>query len=140
MDKVKVGILGLRRGLSHLRNFLNTEEAEVIGAADRIPLWRDRAAESGEKMGREVKFVTEFDDLLEMRPDAVAIASNGRMQAEHVIPALEAGKRRPSRPGSKSPSRVRPRPSFRIPPAPWAKAARSPSWGCSGRSFPRLSF
>ena len=91
MDKVKVGILGLRRGLSHLRNFLNTEEAEVIGAADRIPLWRDRAAKSVEKMGREVKFVTEFDDLLEMRPDAVAIASNGRMQAEHVIQALEAG-------------------------------------------------
>ena len=36
MDKVKVGVLGLRRGLSHLRNFLNTQEAEVIGVADRV--------------------------------------------------------------------------------------------------------
>ena len=81
MDKLKVGILGLRRGLSHLRNFLNTEEAEVIGAADRIEQWRDRAAGAVGDMGREVNFVGEFEELLELQPDAVAIASNGRLQA-----------------------------------------------------------
>ena len=91
MDKLKVGILGLRRGLSHLRNFLNTEEAEVIGAADRIEQWRDRAAEAVGKMDREVNFVGEFEELLELKPDAVAIASNGRMQAGHAVQAMEAG-------------------------------------------------
>lgn len=91
MDKVKVGILGLRRGLSHLRNFLNTDEAEVIGAADRIAACRDRAAETVERMGRKVEFVAEFEELLTLKPDAVAIASNGRLQAGHAIQAMEAG-------------------------------------------------
>ena len=91
MDKLKVGILGLRRGLSHLRNFLNTEEAEVIGAADRIEQWRNRATEAVEKMDRKVNLVGEFEELLELQPDAVAIASNGRQQAAHAIQAMEAG-------------------------------------------------
>ncbi len=91
MDKLKVGILGLRRGLSHLRNFLNTEEAEVIGAADRIEKWRHRAAESIQKMGHKVRFVSEFEELLSLKPDAVVIASNGRLQAQHAIQAMESG-------------------------------------------------
>jgi len=91
MDKLKVGVLGLRRGLSHLRNFLNTEEAEVIGAADRIEQWRERAAESVAGMDREVTIVREFEELLELKPDAVAVASNGRQQAAHAVQAMEAG-------------------------------------------------
>ncbi|MCD6359676.1 MAG: Gfo/Idh/MocA family oxidoreductase [Armatimonadetes bacterium] len=92
MDRIKVGILGLRRGLSHLRNFLNTDEAVVIGAADRIQQWRERAAGViAEHEGADVKLVSEFEELLEMQPDAVAIASNGRQQAAHAIQAMEAG-------------------------------------------------
>jgi len=91
VDKLKIGILGLRRGLSHLRNFLNTEEAQVIGAADRIQQWRDRAAETVDGMDRKVNIVGEFEELLEMRPDAVVVASNGRQQAAHAIQAMQAG-------------------------------------------------
>jgi predicted dehydrogenase len=91
VDKLKIGILGLRRGLSHLRNFLNTEEAQVIGAADRIQQWRDRAAETVDGMDRKVDIVGEFEELLEMRPDAVVVASNGRQQAAHAIQAMQAG-------------------------------------------------
>lgn len=89
MDKLKVGILGLRRGLTHVRNFLAIEEAEVIGAADRFPACRERAEEMmGESGG---KVVPEFDDLLEMKPDAVVVASNGKQQVEHSCQAMEAG-------------------------------------------------
>ncbi len=91
MDKVKVGILGLRRGMSHLSNFLNTDEALVIGAADRIEQWRDKAEEAISNKESEAKVVCEFEELLDMQPDAVAIASNGRMQAGHAIQAMEAG-------------------------------------------------
>ena len=91
MEKLKVGILGLRRGLSHLQNFLNTEEAEVIGAADRIEKWRVQAVETVGEAGRDVRFVSEFEDLLDLKPDAVAIASNGHLQAGHSIQAMEAG-------------------------------------------------
>ena len=89
MDKLRVGILGLRRGFSHLRNFMALEDAEVIGAADRIEQWRNRAAEIVDP--RKVKLVAEFEELLELEPDAVVIASNGRCQAAHAIQAIAAG-------------------------------------------------
>ncbi len=89
MDALKVGILGLGRGSGHLRNFLAVEEAEVVGAADRIAARRDRnAARPGVE---NVTFVEEFEQLLDMQPDAVVIATNGRMQARHTIQAMEAG-------------------------------------------------
>ena len=65
-----------------MRNFLNTEEAQLIGAADRIQQWRDRAAETVDRMDRKVDIVGQFEELLEMRPDAVVVASNGRQQAD----------------------------------------------------------
>ncbi|MEW6358209.1 MAG: Gfo/Idh/MocA family oxidoreductase [Planctomycetota bacterium] len=89
MEKLKVGILGLRRGISHLRNFLNVEQAEVIGCADRLEGPREKAKQMiGD---RPVKIVNEFEELLDMKPDAVAVATNGRCQAAHAIQAMEAG-------------------------------------------------
>ncbi|MFC1712650.1 Gfo/Idh/MocA family protein [Candidatus Poribacteria bacterium] len=88
-QKLKVGILGLRRGITHLRNFLNVEDAEVIACADRAEVPRERAREIiGD---RPVKIVNEFEELLDLKPDAIAIATNGRLQAEHSIQAMEAG-------------------------------------------------
>ena len=91
MDRLKVGILGLRRGLSHLRNFLQVEGAEVVGAADRIRQWRDRAAAAAAEMDRSFPIVSEFEELLALQPDAIAVASNGRQQAAHAVQAMEAG-------------------------------------------------
>lgn len=89
MQKLKVGILGLRRGLTHLHNFMRLDEAEVIGCADRIEQWRARAQKA--VAPRTVPLVREFEDLLEMQPDAVVIASNARCQAAHALQAMEAG-------------------------------------------------
>ncbi|MBT3344886.1 MAG: Gfo/Idh/MocA family oxidoreductase [Gemmatimonadetes bacterium] len=90
-EEITVGVLGLRRGLSHLKNFLKVEGARVIGAADRIEQWRDRAATTAADMGHPLTPLREFDDLLELKPDAVVIASNGRQQAQQTMQALEAG-------------------------------------------------
>jgi predicted dehydrogenase len=89
MDKPKIGVLGLRRGMTHLHNFLAVEEAEVIGAADRLP---DRQ-EAGRKLLEPVggKMVAEFEELLALQPDAIVVASNGRRQCQHTCQALEAG-------------------------------------------------
>ena len=43
MSRLKVGIVGLRRGRTHLRNFLKLEQAEVVGAADRFEQCREAA-------------------------------------------------------------------------------------------------
>ena len=89
MEKLKVGVLGLGRGKSHLKGFLALENAEVIGACDRFPKLRELGEEIAE--GRNVKIVPEFDELLEMRPDAVVVATNGKLQVEHACQAMEAG-------------------------------------------------
>ena len=89
MDRLRVGILGLGRGSGHLRNFLAVEEAEVIGAADRIAARREAAAER--IAPATVPMVAEYEQLLEMRPDAVVVATNGRLQARHAVQAMEAG-------------------------------------------------
>ncbi len=89
MEKLKVGILGLRRGMAHLHNFLQIEQAEVIGACDRFEARRQQAEELLMPAGGQV--LPEFDDLLEMEPDAVVIASNGKCQVEHACQAMEAG-------------------------------------------------
>ena len=89
MDKLKVGILGLRRGMTHLRNFLAVEEAEVIGACDRYEACRRRGEELLAPAGGKV--VEEFDDLLDMNPDAIAVAANGKLQVEYACQAMEAG-------------------------------------------------
>jgi len=89
MDKLRVGILGLGRGVSHLCNFLRVEDAEVIGCAERIERLRNRALER--IAPTEVKMVSEFEELLELKPDAIAVCTNGRLQAQHAIQAMEAG-------------------------------------------------
>ena len=89
MEKLRVGVLGLRRGITYLRNFLRLEQAEVIGACDRFEANRERAEEL---LGREGgRVVPEFEDLLEMQPDAVVVASNGKCQVEYACQAMEAG-------------------------------------------------
>ena len=89
MEKLRVGILGLRRGMAHLHNFLEIDQAEVIGACDRFPANRERAEELLAPTGGQV--VPEFEELLAMEPDAVVIASNGKQQVEHACQAMEAG-------------------------------------------------
>lgn len=89
MDKLRVGVLGLRRGRSHLSHYLAMDEAVVIGAADRLETYREPMREKVEEQGGTM--VAEYDELLAMKPDAIVIATNGRMQVEHSCQALEAG-------------------------------------------------
>jgi predicted dehydrogenase len=91
MDKLRVGILGLGRGITHLRNFLMLDDAEVVGACDRLPLHRERGQQRVDEAGAATRVVHEFDELLAMRPDAVVVASNGKLQVQHAIQAMEAG-------------------------------------------------
>lgn len=91
MDKLRVGILGLGRGYTHLRNFLALENAEVIGASDWYDTRHERAQTLIDEVGAKTKIVKEFDELLALKPDAIVVASNGKIQVEHACQALEAG-------------------------------------------------
>lgn len=91
MDKLRVGILGLGRGITHLRNFLALDNAEVIGACDRLPGRRERGQNRVDEAGAKTRIVPELDDLLAMQPDAIVVASNGRLQVQHAIQVMAAG-------------------------------------------------
>jgi predicted dehydrogenase len=91
MDKLRVGILGLGRGYTHLKNFLALENVEVIGASDWYDSRHDRAAQLIQEVGASTKLVNEFDQLLSLKPDAVVVASNGKVQVEHACQAMESG-------------------------------------------------
>ncbi|MBS12551.1 MAG: hypothetical protein CME19_13215 [Gemmatimonadetes bacterium] len=91
MSNITVGILGLGRGFSHLRNFLTTEGADVIGACDWYESRHERAREQIESAGAKTLLLKEYDELLALEPDAVVIASHGKVQVEHACIAMEAG-------------------------------------------------
>ena len=90
-DRLRVGVLGLRRGMTHFRNFLSLDTAEVIGACDQLPQFRERAQQHAAEVGKQPRILPELDQLLEMQPDALVVASNGKMQVQHAIQAMEAG-------------------------------------------------
>ncbi|HCU37632.1 MAG TPA: hypothetical protein DGT21_20020 [Armatimonadetes bacterium] len=91
MEKLRVGILGLRRGITHLHNFLAVQNAEVIGACDWYQRNRDRAAEVMAGADCKAPILEQLDDLLDLEPDAIMLACNGRQQAQCAIQAMEAG-------------------------------------------------
>ncbi|NUQ01791.1 MAG: Gfo/Idh/MocA family oxidoreductase, partial [Armatimonadetes bacterium] len=84
-----VGILGLGRGRTHVSNFLALDNAMVIGVADRFEHRRDAMRERVEAQGGQL--VAEYDELLALKPDAIVVATNGKLQVEHSCQAMEAG-------------------------------------------------
>ena len=91
MSDVTVGILGLGRGSANLRNFLATAGAEVIGACDWYPSRHERAKEQIASTNASTQLFKEYDELLALKPDAIVVASHGKIQVEHACMAMEAG-------------------------------------------------
>lgn len=91
MEKLKVGIVGLRRGAAHVRSFLKLDQVEVVAVADRFQFLRDRAIAMAAEAGRSIKTVAEFDEMLSMDIDAICVSTNGKQQCAHVCKALNAG-------------------------------------------------
>ncbi len=91
MQKVRVGVVGLRRGAAHLRSLLRLDQVEIIGAADRLEMYRDRAKSMAAEFNKELNVLNEYDDLLELKPDLIYVATNNKQQCEHSCMAMEAG-------------------------------------------------
>lgn len=89
MDRIKVGVLGLGRGFTYFKRFLENDRAVLVGACDRFEKLRERARQEAD--GRRVQIVAEFDELLDMGLDAVMVATNGKLQVKHACQAMEAG-------------------------------------------------
>lgn len=89
MSKVRVGVLGLGQGRSHLRAFQMLEESTVVAVCDQDAALADRVA--GE-LGVDTCHPT-YDAMLEDRGiDVIVVATPDHLHGQHAIQALEAGK------------------------------------------------
>ena len=90
MEKLKVGIVGVSRGSSHLKNFGRGERAEITALCD---LQQERLDACAAKIGlAESRLFTDFDAFLNADVDAVIISTPIPFHEEQVVKALEAGK------------------------------------------------
>lgn len=89
MDKIRVGVLGLGQGRSHLRAFQWLEGSTVTAVCD---LNRSLA----EKVAQEMEVPTVYADYAAMlddrQIDLVVVATPDHLHGQHAIQALEAGK------------------------------------------------
>ncbi len=88
-ERLRVGVVGLRRGLAHLRSLMSLDEVEVVGVCDRLDQYREQAHKVMARAKTPV--LHEYEEVLALRPDAMVIATNAKRQVEHACQALEAG-------------------------------------------------
>ena len=88
-EKIRIGILGLRRG----RNFINTAKAldqwaEVTALCDMDQVAIDRVRDQVP----DASIYTSYDDMLEGESDAVVLCNYCPDHAPAAVKAMEAGK------------------------------------------------
>jgi len=94
VDEVRVGIVGMGRGTSHLNGMLRVPGARLVACADRIAERRERAAARADEIApdKQVEMFVEYEEMLEQADlDAVVVSTNGLLQCRHTLMALEAG-------------------------------------------------
>ena len=85
---LKVGVVGLRRGVSFLRMFALHKETQVVAACD---IDEERAASVKEQMGIEAAYA-DYDEFLNHDMDIVVVATPMPFHVSQSIAALESGK------------------------------------------------
>lgn len=90
MEKIKMGVVGVRRGDAYVKSFHLGDRSEITAVCDINP---DNAAKVGEFLGLpESAIYSDYDAFLNSDIDAVAIVTPIPFHEEQVVKALEAGK------------------------------------------------
>ena len=88
MKKLRLGLIGLKRGMSFVPQMDAREDTELAAACDHSPEVRERFAQSRP----DVPVCETFEELLAAGIDAVVIASYCPDHAPQAVQALRAGK------------------------------------------------
>lgn len=90
MAKYKVGVVGVSRGSSYLRNYARSERTEVTAICD---IDENRLEEVAKAYGfSDSQVFTDYDEFLNTDIDIVVIGTPIPFHAEQSVKALEAGK------------------------------------------------
>ena len=88
MGKLKVGVIGLGMGFTHLENYLKCADAEVVAIADRIEERRSRAKE----ICPGARYYTEGADMIaNEKLDIISVAVPNNQHKDLTIAALKSG-------------------------------------------------
>jgi predicted dehydrogenase len=88
MKKLRIGIIGLKRGMTFGRQLFDRDDAKFVAACDHDSDVRQRFIESHP----EVKVYENFEELVDSDIDAVVLASYCPDHAPMAMQALRAGK------------------------------------------------
>ena len=89
MEKLRLGVVGLNRGRTHVRNALQCPDIELCAVCD---IDRDKADSRAKEYGVKKVYYDHRDLLADPEIDAVVMATPIDVHAETVIDALNAGK------------------------------------------------
>ena len=93
MKKIRIGVLGATRGLEIVeRSFNSFDEFEVVAICDIYKPVLEYAHKKCLLFGKEIRCVTDFEELLTDDIDAVILANYATEHAPYAIRALKAGK------------------------------------------------
>lgn len=90
MEKIKIGVVGIRRGGAYVRVFHNTDRSEITAICD---LDEGHLAAAQEEIGlRDDQCFTDYDAFVQSDIDVVVVGTPIPFHEEQIIKALEAGK------------------------------------------------
>jgi predicted dehydrogenase len=90
MRKIKVGVLGLGRGMTFARQFNALPESQTTAICDATPGRVDAAVKALNTPGLQT--FAEYADLLKSDVDIIVVASGAPEHGRHVCMALDSGK------------------------------------------------
>lgn len=89
MEKLGVGVIGLKMGVSHLVGYQNNPHIRIVGVCD---LDKEKVREKAKEFGAAIAS-TDYKDLLESEDiDIISVATPDYSHCEHSIAAMQAGK------------------------------------------------
>lgn len=94
VEKIRLGVVGLGRGLSSVLDVLCDEDVELVAICDKNPDMVEKAKKQlAEEYGiQEIASYLDFEEFLTADTNTVVIATDAVMHVPFVTRALEAGK------------------------------------------------
>lgn len=87
MEKIRIGIMGAGRGIDLAENLM-LAGAEIIALCEINP---ERAARGLENLGIDIPVYDNFDEFIELEPDAVVLANYFHEHTPYAIKCFEKG-------------------------------------------------
>lgn len=90
--KLKIGVMGARRGETMMRVLQKHPEAELAAICDNFEPALERAHAFCREFGADIAIYTDFDEFIKSDLDAVVLANFANEHAPFAIKAMKAGK------------------------------------------------